>query len=88
MSKLLFESVAHSNGRLLTYIKFRFLFSVLLQNIIEQIIEYNCAGIGPNNGHVLLFIGATDANEYATRISGDHHRGVGWIAFQLLSSMV
>lgn len=56
-------------------------YKVFLQNIVEQIVEHYCAGAGPNNGHVLLFVGAVDANEHAVRVSSDHNGSVGRIAF-------
>lgn len=55
--------------------------SVLLQNLIEQIVQYHRAGAGANHGHVLSLISSIDANEYAARISGHHHRSAGRAAF-------
>lgn len=48
---------------------------ILLQNIVEQVIQHNCAGDGPNNGNVFLFLRPSNAHEYASRISRNYHWG-------------
>lgn len=63
-------------------------FPVFLPYFVKQIKQHYCVDSGTNYGHVLLLLSATDAHEYACRISGDHYRSSRQFALQFLSSLV
>lgn len=54
-----------------------FPFLVFLQNLVQQVVQHHRAGAGPDHGHVLLLVGAADADEHAGRVPDHHHRGAG-----------
>lgn len=68
--------------------KYVYFIAVFLPYFVKQIKQHYCFDSGTNYGHVLLLLSATDAHEYAGRISGDHHRSTRQFALQFLSSLV
>lgn len=65
-----------------------FVFSVLLCDLIVEVIQYNSVSFGSDYGNVFRLICSPHPNEYAVRVQDYNNRSVGWPAVQFLSPMV